>query len=593
MVIGKSLIMNNRTSVRLLNIHAVLVLLLMIINNVQAVITPGNNSTATATNTSSLNTITFVGTGALAERQNCGTLTPAIPGGATDDLLIASIAARNTGTNIAIPTGWTLFGESTYAGQALKSFLYYRVATGADAVTFTLTGSCSSSGARVVRFSGVDTADPIEPLPIPYGTVDANVTQSNSGNITTGSITTSLATAMVVISTYINDNRRVSEVGYSQSFDDSRNVNQNYSHGLFYQLQTTIGSKSVTGWDLQGNGSDENIDFIYALKPGTTSTNPTGITIAVPAGAAIGDFMIATIAVTSTDTVTESGTSDWTLENSINHSDSRSRQLVYSRVVDGSEPANYTWAFGAIVTDAVAGIINYSGVDTSNPIDLIAGNETPSSLSYMANEITTTVADAMVISTHGFTSSENWTIPPAGMTERVNISSRIPSDSEGISLEMNEVLQAVAGPTGNKTATAGGNADTGIAHLLALRPFVVTTATVSSAAIGGSAISADTNSSSGNGTYTSLTGPVIQETSDGGMLTGAYTLTAPSGFEFNTSSNSVSITMGTVSGTGTSIDLGAGPGNAVTVTPTTVRRRNLLDKKLSDLRDTLVHQWVM
>ena len=464
--------LNTGKNILFAQIQGILAFFLISIGSGHAAITTENTSSSTVTATSTLNTITHVGAGARAEIQICGNLIPAIPAGSVDDILIATIAARDTGTNIATPAGWTQFGVSTYAGNALKSFLYYRIATGTDAVTFTTTGSCGSTGARVVRFSGVDTADPIEPLPIPYVTGDTNVTQSNSGNITTGTVTTTVATDMVVISTYINDNRDISEVGYSQSFDDKRNVNDDYGHGLFYQLQTTIDNKSVTGWDLSGGGSDENIDFIYALKPGTT-TSAGSITVTVPAGLVVGDVMIATIAVTSTDTVTETLTSDWTLENRIDHTDTRSAQLILSRIVDGTEAGSYTWTLGANVTDATVGIVNYRGVDTSSAIDVLGGNETATSTSHTANAVVTTVANAMVVSAHSFTSSESWNpTPPSGMTEQINISSRTPSDSEGISLQMSDILQPTAGSTGSKTATVGGNADTGVAHLLALQPLI-------------------------------------------------------------------------------------------------------------------------
>jgi len=92
------------------------------------------------------------------------------------------------------------------------------------------------------------------------------------------------------------------------------------------------------------------------------------------------------------------------------------------------------------------------------------------------------------------------------------------------------------------------------------------TATVTTPATGGEAISADT-APSGNGLYSTLTGPVISETDVGGLRVGEYTLTVPAGFEFDTAANSVSIAIGTVSGTGADINLGGGAGVTVTVTP--------------------------
>ncbi len=65
-------------------------------------------------------------------------------------------------------------------------------------------------------------------------------------------------------------------------------------------------------------------------------------------------------------------------------------------------------------------------------------------------------------------------------------------------------------------------------------------------ATGGSAISADAT----GGTYTTLTGPVISETNGAGMSLGSIILTAPSGFQFDTTANSVTVTVGGSGGTG-------------------------------------------
>ncbi len=98
------------------------------------------------------------------------------------------------------------------------------------------------------------------------------------------------------------------------------------------------------------------------------------------------------------------------------------------------------------------------------------------------------------------------------------------------------------------------------------------------AATGGGAISAD----SVGGAWTALTGPELDETSNGGngsFGTGTIVLNAPAGFEFN-SAATVTVSIGLVSGSGSGgnqIDLFGGRGNpvsaAVTATTITVRVR--------------------
>ena len=64
--------------------------------------------------------------------------------------------------------------------------------------------------------------------------------------------------------------------------------------------------------------------------------------------------------------------------------------------------------------------------------------------------------------------------------------------------------------------------------------------TVTSAS-GGSAISADSNGTTGTGTYTPLTGPVITEHAAGNLGNGTIVLHPPAGFQFNPASGSASV----------------------------------------------------
>jgi MSHA biogenesis protein MshQ len=72
----------------------------------------------------------------------------------------------------------------------------------------------------------------------------------------------------------------------------------------------------------------------------------------------------------------------------------------------------------------------------------------------------------MLVTSHTYRSAGTWT-PPGAMTEAVDV------QHGNQSLGANYVLQAAAGATGVKTATASTQADVGNAHILALRPAAV------------------------------------------------------------------------------------------------------------------------
>jgi MSHA biogenesis protein MshQ len=139
-------------------------------------------------------------------------------------------------------------------------------------------------------------------------------------------------------------------------------------------------------------------------------------------------------------------------------------------VASASEPVSYSWGLSTTHTGATGGILSYSGVDNSNPIDVSASQATPSSTSHAAPTVTPTVASDMLVTVHEYASASSWT-PPAGMTERVDIASRAASTS-GITLEMNELQLGAAVATGAKTAIAASSADAGATVSIALRPAV-------------------------------------------------------------------------------------------------------------------------
>jgi len=148
---------------------------------------------------------------------------------------------------------------------------------------------------------------------------------------------------------------------------------------------------------------------------------------------------------------------------------------VYRLAAGAAEPASYTWTFSAAGYLAGA-ILTFSGVDTANPLDTpevkggnctLQGSCATATLSHATPIVTTTVANMMLVTSHTYSSAGTWT-PPGGMTEPVNADVQHGNQSLGV----NYVLQAAAGATGTKTATASTQADVGNAHVLALKPVV-------------------------------------------------------------------------------------------------------------------------
>jgi hypothetical protein len=176
--------------------------------------------------------------------------------------------------------------------------------------------------------------------------------------------------------------------------------------------------------------------------------------------------MVAAIAVRpNTGTITASG---WTLVRRTDNATGNANSLaIYYKVAGASEPTSYSFTFSTS-TGAAGGIAAFSGVDTTNPIDVDGGQNTASGLTLAAPTVTTRFANDMIITTHAFSSSATFT-PPSGMTEAFDVASGV-IGSGGESIEGNYQAQAAVGLSGVRTATASNDADTGNAHTLALKP---------------------------------------------------------------------------------------------------------------------------
>jgi MSHA biogenesis protein MshQ len=409
-------------------------------------------------------TVAHASVGAAAAATGCAptSINPGLPGGTVaGDFLVAVVTSRDN-EGISMAAGWNVL-YSDVASTAYQARVFWKIAQGGDATTITKAagGGCNVMIGRVSRFTGVDNANPFD------GAVGAS--SQTAGTVTTGSTTTTVATSMLVITAHTADNSNTgSPAGFTEAWDSSTTAGNDASIALKWRLEAAAGAKGPFNMT-KSLGSDANHGVLFALRPA-----PSGLTINVPAGTVAGDIMIASIAV-RTSAVLITPPAGWSAQAAtVQNAGASSRQQIFTRVATAGEPANYTWTFDLAHSGAVGAILSYSGVDTAAPIDAFAGNTTPqggdTNLQHRALSVTTTVADAMVISTHVVSSAVSWTA--AGVTERVDIASQAVPNAVGISLGVYEAVQAVAGATGDRIATANANGDTGGAHFIALRPFV-------------------------------------------------------------------------------------------------------------------------
>jgi hypothetical protein len=199
------------------------------------------------------------------------------------------------------------------------------------------------------------------------------------------------------------------------------------------------------------------------LRDSSSASNATATTLVVSAPSAQpGDVLLAEVAVRDMPAITPP--TGWVLLRS-DVSSASQKQSVYYRVATDSEPTSYTWTFSKAKA-AAGGILDYSGVSSSNPIDAHAGQVNDRSTSLTAPSITTTVTGDVVIAFFDITRN-NHVAPPASMTERFDLASN--AVTPYLTAESADQIKAKIGATGSRIATAS-LAGKNIGQLVALRP---------------------------------------------------------------------------------------------------------------------------
>lgn len=201
-------------------------------------------------------------------------------------------------------------------------------------------------------------------------------------------------------------------------------------------------------------------------------TNPgSSIVIGKPAGVASNHVLVAHVSARGGTALTITAPSGWSLLDRRNSGTSLA-QAIYVKVAGDSEPSTYTWSFNGS-TRAAGGIIAYSGVDTTTPVEAVAGQANASSTVVTAPGITTSSANARVVGFFGSANgNDNGSIgAPSGMTARYGAGSS--AGPNGVTVLAADQTQASAGSSGSKTTTGASSGAVSIGQLLALKPSAV------------------------------------------------------------------------------------------------------------------------
>lgn len=187
-----------------------------------------------------------------------------------------------------------------------------------------------------------------------------------------------------------------------------------------------------------------------------------------PTGTVEGDLMVAAIAYGAADPGAMTPPADWTPIRETANGTTLFLKTYY-KIAGASEPASYTWTSANNVTAKVGAICTYYNID-GTPFDVDSYQANASSTNITAPGLTAAEDNELLVFAGAInigTSSTTFT-PPGGMTERVDVHS-----TYYCSLEMADAIQASAGASGDKVATAG-SAGINIGHLAAFKELSAT-----------------------------------------------------------------------------------------------------------------------
>jgi hypothetical protein len=400
---------------------------------------------------------------------------------AVGDFLLATVSVRDMLDTeyICAPSGWTSVRRDTSPSSSTTRLVqetFWRFVNDTSSATYQFTfrtGACPSGGstiarratAMVIRYTGVDTANPID-------VHNANTVTSAGASLTAPAVTTTIDNDRVVNLYGFRGTTSTTISGTTFAFNNGSSSN-NLAMGVEDFTQATA------GLTLPGTATSSSsglwVGQTVALRP---SAPPTSITLGRPSNAAAGDFLLVSVTARNLDggSICPPADGTWTLlrQDTQGPAGSSVTHATFWSVRSGSFAEFYTFAFNsgscggapvAAVASALA--VRYTGVDSTAPIDVSTGSQgnTGAVTTINAPQVTTTFANDRVVSLYG------------SRCATMN-SVTYPVTSSGTSTGVEDAAQATPGLSAAQTAASCTNTDW-VAHTVALKAAVATAITIS------------------------------------------------------------------------------------------------------------------
>jgi hypothetical protein len=222
---------------------------------------------------------------------------------------------------------------------------------------------------------------------------------------------------------------------------------------------TSTTAATATATATAGGTSNNTSAISFRSASGTDTTGST-LTIAAPSGVAQNDVLVAAVYWDGSGKPSISPPTGWHLVRQ--DGSSRDQQVaIYYTVAGATAPANYSWTSSK--SQALTGIISdYTGVNTSNPID-VQGGATGTSTNAAAPSVTTSTSNDLLIGVWSAWNGNLTLSPPSGMTARFGFSNNDP-------ITLADKSIGASGSTGTQTETSSSAPGFWTGQSVALRP---------------------------------------------------------------------------------------------------------------------------
>ena len=382
---------------------------------------------------------------------------------------VATFKAGSPGLTVTAPSGWSIIGAQINAGKYYLND-YYHLTTSTEPTSYTW--SYSSAVDNIISisvYSGENSTSPI----------DSQASQSNASSTTQAIPSTSTSYNGDVVIPLVSYEGSATAATYTSGLNQiittsTPNVglfaayevlNNAGSTGTFQTTTSAAVASLVQTVAVAPSGGVAGIQYVGTDTPANCGNNGcTSLSTASPTGWSAGNLFIASVNWdTNTDTLTPP--SGWTQINSTSNNGGYALADFYHFALS-TDPSSFSWTFSGS-TQAIATISDYSGVDSTSPLDVNGlGVDSANTTSHTAPTLTTNYPDDMLVAIWSYEAATTTSSFPTSMAVDWNTSDSGPHSDIGTSAA--HVLIGTAGSTGTNTAVSG-KSTVSIMHSITLR----------------------------------------------------------------------------------------------------------------------------